>query len=273
MRALHRPLHGPLTLGLALAVALLAATGEGTRAASFQVSPTRFEFPLDRRFTNYFSVTNNSSAVLRLRITTAFLEADARGGLVERAGSPHDLAPWLVLNPRRFTLEPSARRVVRFSVRPPAELPPGEYRTVVFFEELPPRPEDGGAEGTAVQIQILTRLGVTIYGRVGDPAPQPRLEAPQAEIGAAALDVSATLHNAGTAHATVGIVATLLGAGGSEQGRTEQRITVQREQRRPVALRLARPPAGDYVVRVEGTLGEQTVFSVDLPVTVEPDSR
>ena len=271
------PRRGPVRL-LLLVVALGLAgwwpsVVPAAWGAAFQVSPTRFEFSLERRFTDYFTVTNNSGELLRLRVTTAFLAEDDAGTLREREGHPHDLAPWLVLNPRRITLGPAEKRVVRFSVRPPAGLSPGEYRTVVFFEELPPRPEEPERDGAGFRIQILTRLGVTIYGRVGNPRADPRLEAPTVAVQADALLVKGVLFNAGAAHATLDLVATLLGEGDAEVNRAEQRLTLQREQRHAFAFTLPRPPAGTYRLRLRGLVDKQPVLDVERTVTVEPSTR
>jgi P pilus assembly chaperone PapD len=274
-RMARRP--GRAALLAACAAALLAALalpGGGTaRAASFQVSPTRFEFSLERRFTNFFTVTNNADKPLRLRISAAYLDADAKGALVERTGAPYDMAPWLVLNPRRITLAPSEKRVVRFSVRPPAGLAPGEYRTVVLFEELPPRPGEVTQQGMGVHIEILTRLGVTIYGTVGTPGTDPVVERPAATVAADGVHFHATARNAGTGHTTLDLQATLLAADGSAAGQATERLVVQREQERPVAFTIARPAPGAYRLQVRVREGERMVFQAELPVTVGAATR
>ena len=61
-------------------------------AASFQVSPTRFEFPLDKRYTEFFTVTNTASDPVRLRIYPKFVTFDADNKLLEGVQSPHDLS-------------------------------------------------------------------------------------------------------------------------------------------------------------------------------------
>jgi P pilus assembly chaperone PapD len=269
--------HAPMTtlrsiaarlVGAAAVLAALAADAPQARATAFQVSPTRFEFSLERRFTNFFTVTNNSGEELRLRVSTAFLELGPEGKLQEKGRQPLDLTPWIVLNPRRITLGPSEKRVVRFTVRPPAGLAAGEYRTVVLFEELPPRPGEHPQESTGFRVQILTRLGVTIYGSIGQAAPDPRLEQPAVTVEPAGVRLKAVLRNAGNAHAALQVVATLLAADGSEQGQASQHLTVQREQEAPFELTLPRPAPGSYRLRVVGRAESATVFERELPLTV-----
>ncbi|HKJ00264.1 MAG TPA: hypothetical protein VKB51_17460 [bacterium] len=252
----------------ALIAALIAGLGTPARAASFQVSPTRFEFSLERRFTNFFTVTNHSGQTLRLRVTTAFLEADDKGELKERQGSPYDMAPWIVLNPRRINLAPAEKRVVRFSIRPPAGLEPGEYRTVVFFEELPPRPGEVPQQGAGVRIQVLTRLGVTIYGSIGDARPDPHLDVPTVTVAADAVSLTTAAWNSGNARATLDLNATLVAADGSEQGHAEQRVVLQRGQQRDLSLKLPRPEPGTYRLRVHAHTEKGVLFETELPVTV-----
>lgn len=248
------------------------AWGLPAQAASFQVSPTRFVFPLEERFTNYFTVTNNSPDFLRVRVTTAFLDTAADGGLVPVEHSPYDLGAWIVINPRRLSMGPSEKRVVRFSVRPPAGLAPGEYRTVVFFEELPPRPGERAGDAASARLQILTRIGVTIYGQVGEAAPQLRLDAPELAVEAQQVRFAAMLHNAGSGHATVDIAAAIRDGTGAERASLRTRVTVQRAQKRPLELRLERPAPGDYILRVTGTMDERTAFETELPFAVKDAS-
>lgn len=262
-----------LLRGLVAACALWLLWSAAAGAASFQVSPTRFEFSLERRFTDFFNVTNNSGDALRLRITTAFIDFDPGGKLIERKDSPYDIAPWIVLNPRRITLAPGEKRVVRFTIRPPDGLKEGEYRTVVFFEEQPLRPEERKAEGTGFQISLLTRLGVTIYGRVGASAPDLTLEQPSALLEPQQVLLKGVLRNAGTAHSTFDVLATLLRADGTEQGRAQERLTLQRGQRRALELKLARPGPGAYTVKVQGRVEDKTVFAAEVPLTVPPTSQ
>ena len=266
-----KPLRSTIR-GIAAAGALWLLWSAAAGAASFQVSPTRFEFTLERRFTDFFNVTNNSGDALRLRITTAFIDIDPGGKLIERKDNPYDIAPWIVLNPRRITLAPGEKRVVRFTIRPPAGLKEGEYRTVVFFEEQPQRPEERKAEGTGFQVSLLTRLGVTIYGRLGAATPELTLEQPSALLEPQQVLLKGIVRNAGTAHSTFDVLATLLRADGTEQGRAQERLTLQREQGRALELKLARPGPGAYTVKVQGRVEDKTVFEAEVPLTVPPTS-
>lgn len=262
---------GPLATLVALAL-LCAGTA---LAASFQVSPTRFEFPLERRFTNFFTVTNNSGAPLRLRVVTSFVEIDAEGKMSELQNQPLDLAPWVVFNPRRVTLLAGEKRVVRFTVRPPEQLPTGEFRTVVFFEELPERPDEQAAASaeSGFRIKLLTRVGITLYGQVGPLAAEIALRDPTVVVSQETLDVSALLTNAGNAHAQIAVTAELLGGADTVPAPAEERLTLQRTQQRRIRLQLQRPPPGTYRVRLTAASAERTWHQQELPVTIEPPAK
>jgi P pilus assembly chaperone PapD len=263
------------TIGAAAVLALALLLPCRGFAAALQVSPTRFEFSLERRFTNYFTVTNNSSEALRIRVITAFVELDADGKMREVTQQPLDLGPWMVFNPRRMTLRPGEKRVVRFSVRAPEHLPGGEYRTVVFFEELPERPDEAAAPNAeiGIHVKLLTRLGITVYGRVGTLAPDVQLREHAVAVHADALELTTLLANAGNAHATFTVKAELLDASGAVQSSTEERLTLQRDQQRRLALRLPRPAAGGYRLHLSAASAEHPWFQTELPVTLEPPPR
>lgn len=88
--------------------------------------------------------------------------------------------------PRRVTLLPGQPQAVRISVRPPADLPDGEYRVHMSFRAIPTPAAPGTASGgtspaaTGVSIQLTPIYGITIpvFVRKG------RLEA-KASIGGA----------------------------------------------------------------------------------------
>ena len=136
---------------LVLAASLVCLVGSllpPVHAASFRISPARYEFDLDGRYTDSFTITNTTDQTLRLRIYANFVAYDDSGNPQEVERHPFSLVPWLVIYPRRVSLAPLQKRVVRFTVRAPEDLAPGEYRGVVFFEELPGPPQESGANGT-----------------------------------------------------------------------------------------------------------------------------
>ena len=112
------PVLGQRGMARIAAVALLAtllalATAPQAWAIAFQVSPTRFEFSLKKRFTNFFTLTNNSEETLRVRVYPKFLEIGDGDKIIEKVGHPHDLSTWLVFNPRLVTIRPGRKRTTK----------------------------------------------------------------------------------------------------------------------------------------------------------------
>lgn len=255
---------------LALMSALVPALVLG---ASFQVSPTRFEFKLDKRFTDSFTVTNNSEKQLRIRVFTGFLDVDDKNRLVPVKQHPLDLSKYVVLNPRKFSLRPGQKRVVRFSVRrPPATFGPGEYRVVVFFAELPgfsgqtpatKTPAKGGVG--SLRIELLTRLGITLYGMKGKPKQEAALEQAKVSLKPDRILVEGRAVNKGNVRIPMVLYAQLIDQQGKALHSGQSKIVVQRQQWRGFQLLLPRPPRGRYRVDLTGSFEKTIFFKTSLP--------
>lgn len=267
-------------------IALLAfgtVYGSGTtqwaQAASFQISPSRFEFSLERRFTDFFIVTNNSDRALRLRVYPMFMHRDGTGKLVELQGHPYDMSPWLVLNPRLVRLQPGDRRIVRFSVRPPAELDEGEYRTVVLFEELPgaptrsqPSPQES-QQGLQLRLQLLTRLGVSIYGLKGERRNNVAFVRGKTTIESDRASFTGYFTNRGNAHVLLSIKARLVSEDDAVVHEAETLLILQRERERPWQLVTQIPPPGTYYLHITGSHRDSILieesFRIDFKIPTE----
>ena len=242
-------------------------------SASFQVSPTRFEFSLNKRFTDSFTVTNNSEKRLRIRVFTSFLDVDDSNKLVPVKNHQLDLSKYVVINPRKFVLRPGQKRVVRFSVRrPPASLAPGEYRVVVFFTELPtfsgkkapsPKSSTQGGLGT-VRIELLTRLGITMYGMKGKPNLKAVLERAKVSLESDRVVVEGRAINKGNVRIPMTLKATLVDLTGKSFESGLSRIVVQRQQWREFRVIIPRPPRGQYRIQLSGSSGKNVLFQSSL---------
>lgn len=262
--------RGAAALALA-AVALAGALPAG--AASFRVSPTRFTFSLDERFTEFFTVTNTAGEPVRIRIYPRFVKLDERNRMTEVEGHPYDLSRYVVINPRRISLRPEQRRVIRFSVRPPPHPEPGEYRTVIFFEELPPPPAErqpAREEGEQVELQLrlLTRLGVPLYGMAGERRVDARYAGGEARVEPDAVVFEGTLVNQGNAHLPLDVELRMVDANRTEVAAHQGRIVVQRGQRLIWSHRLPRPGPGRYVVLFTATNEDLQVVEATYTVDV-----
>lgn len=250
--------------------------------ASFQVSPTRFEFKLNKRFTDSFTVTNNSEKRLRIRVFTSFLDVDDSNKLVPVKNHQLDLSKYVVLNPRKFGLGPGQKRVVRFSVRrPPKSLPPGEYRVVIFFTELPTfsgkkarvqKPSTEGGLGN-VRIELLTRLGITLYGMKGTPKHKAILERAKVSLESKQVVVEGRAVNKGNIRILMTLKATIVDLTGKPLETGQRKIVVQRQQWRGFRLMLPRPPRGKYRIDLTGSSGKTVFFKSSLPFDTSASSQ
>lgn len=251
---------------------LITLMGSSAFAASFGISPTRFEFSLAKRFTNFFTITNNSEQTVRVRVYPKFIEIGDGDKVIEKVGHPHDLSRWMVFNPRLVTVRPGRKRTVRFSVRPPKDLAEGEYRAVVFFEELPGKTASPFREKTqgslALQLKLLTRLGVSLYGMVGDRRTKIVVGKESKVVGEKLLTVLTPIENEGNFRAQLKIRAALYDEGGKKIHEKENTIILQREQKRNWVFETARPRPGRYLFVAQVTNKGEKVVTVSVPIEV-----
>jgi hypothetical protein len=73
--------------------------------------------------------------------------------------------PYLQFSPRELVIPPNVTRNVRISTLLPSNLPDGEYRAVVFLEDLKER---GVKPGSNNQISIITRVASIFFVSKGN---------------------------------------------------------------------------------------------------------
>lgn len=112
------------------------------------------------------NVVNNTNEPFRARVYVEPFTYETEDGFQVLETDTDDLSPYLQFSPRELEVEPNTTRRVRFVSRFPPSLPEGEYRAVIFTENLV---ETLDSNGTAVTLK--TRVGSTVYIRHGDVAP------------------------------------------------------------------------------------------------------
>jgi len=101
-------------------------------------------------------VSNTAKRPMTYRVDLINLRKDAQGKLVESTQAlPDDrfAAEFVRFSPRQFTLEPGETQAIRLSLRKPATLAPGEYRSYLRVTELPPDEQTTGP----IRIEMLMR--------------------------------------------------------------------------------------------------------------------
>lgn len=153
----------------ALALAMLcgfclALSAESALAAAraLMLNPVRVIFT-DRQRTMEVHVANPSQETVTYAIGIVTMRKDAHGQLREvtdETEAERQVRSMIRYAPRRATIEPGKRQVVKLMVNKPADLPAGEYQTRLKLSPLPaasaPSPSAEAARGgTALNLEIL----------------------------------------------------------------------------------------------------------------------
>ena len=150
-----------------LAVACLMFTALSTGLQAIEIVPGEFVYKLNALgLTQDVTFYNRKDRPERIKISFKPYQKDSEDKY---------LGKWGTIFPKIITVGPKDQKTVKFSLEPPAGLPKGEYRAVLFMEELEQKalnPEGKVVlkEGsTNSQINMLINLGVIVYGYSGDP--------------------------------------------------------------------------------------------------------
>ena len=136
--------------------------------AQVSISPLVIEEEAKRgQAQGVINVGNNTNETFRARVyAEPFTYSRDAGFQTLRNGEQTDLTPYLQFSPRELNVPAGVERRIRFIVRLPPSLPEGEYRAVVFTENLKESINNNGNS-----IALATRIGVTLYVRKGDLSP------------------------------------------------------------------------------------------------------
>ena len=157
--------------------------------ANILVAPHRFIFRIDQRNTQVVEITNTSNTTKRLKVYP---------GKPPEMKEELYLGEWLVLYPPILTLRPGQKRAVRFSVRAPDDLKAGEYRSLLYFEELPQ--QNSNSNSGKIDFQLLTKLGINLYGRYGQLNFDGKFKNRQVQVTGDELSITGKFVNQGNAH-------------------------------------------------------------------------
>lgn len=187
--------------------------------ASFNVTPNRFIFNIDQPTTEVLEITNNSNSPQRIRVYP---------GMADGQAEEHYLGEWLVIHPPVFTIEPGDTRGVRFSVRPPDDLADGEYRSLLYIEELALE-DDIAEEQEGVDFQLLTKLGINLYGKYGDIDYDGELTEVEVDNTETGLEASGNFINQSNAHLRMEAVMRVIDNQGEIVKEDNMRFVVHRD--------------------------------------------
>lgn len=134
--------------------------------AQVSISPLVVEVQAKRgQGQGLITVGNSSNEAFRARVYAEAFTYNRETGFEVLTSSPNDLRPYLQFSPTELVVPPGVERRVRFIVRFPPSQPEGEYRAIVFTQNLK---EISSSDGSGNKIGITARIGVAIYTRIGD---------------------------------------------------------------------------------------------------------
>lgn len=116
------------------------------------VAPGIFDISLNRPTTEEVIVINNSKEVVKVKVYS---------GTEKSIKENENLGQWLRVYPRMMTLKPKGERRIKFTVRIPKSAKDGEYKGILYIEEIPTV-----IKGTST-LTLAGRHGLTVYGFKG----------------------------------------------------------------------------------------------------------
>lgn len=193
---------------------------------------------------------------IEVQLIYGFPRGDGEGGVqvfLEEA-PPADApscAGWIKAYPRRLTLGPGEKQIVRLLAKPPAALPDGEYwsRVVVSSQAAPEPQELEGRDGVQVGLSLGTRTIISLNYRKGPMSTGVEVSELHGWIEPEALHLDMALARRGTAAWLGRLDLVLLDGAGREVQHWDQALAVYEPLRRRLELPFeAEPQPGHYTL-------------------------
>lgn len=165
---------------------------------SFAISPPRFELTAKpgERVRQTIEITNASASPAGLLIRTAdwvFRRDDTVVFLDDL--QPDSCRPWVAIERRELMVAPRQPYRFRFEVAPPPGQAPVECKFAILMEG-----KDSSFAGESRAVPLGARVGVIVYVKVGEVAPELSVQAARVEVRNGAPVALIDVKNSGTAH-------------------------------------------------------------------------
>lgn len=157
-------------------------------AADLTMTPQRVVFDSDQRSATVH-VINTSDARKAYDITWSQQRMRPDGALMATESLAGAASSFLVLSPRRLSLEPGGSQTIRLSARRPAALPPGEYRSHLQLTPLPDAGDGGGPSdrGLSARLKVRLSFSMPVIVRHGGGTTEVALKAQKLDLDSGAL--------------------------------------------------------------------------------------
>lgn len=172
-------------------IILLAFTSFWVQA-NLIIHPIRVQFSPGMRSTEV-TLLNDSQKTNTYRLEWQERKAKVGGGYTEVSEAEIKSLPiassMVRFTPRQVTLKPGERQTVKLSLRRPARLADGEYRSHLMFKALPPpsslaQPDEQTA-GLTMRLNLVTSFAIPVVVQQGNANPQVSMSTAQIRYNAA----------------------------------------------------------------------------------------
>lgn len=155
------------TIFSCIALSLISSISLGVSSANameITVTPPRFELDMNAKKSrsNSIKITNLSDKPVEMKAYVRNWVMDENNRLKDAPSNEQSLDQWVVFTPSRFTIPPRGTQSVRFAIRPKVKPSGGEYRAVIYLEEVASKVHE------SEKIETIGRVGVVLYGYAGD---------------------------------------------------------------------------------------------------------
>lgn len=246
-------------LAAVLAAFALAAPGlAGAQGFAAFLSPSRFDLTLEpgksRREVLEFHHVGTVAGKYRVSTNDWDFQPDYSVKFREEL-APGSCRPWVAIERRTLTIPPNGKYRFRFEVSVPPGTPARECRFALMVEGEEP----ANVEGGNLNVPVSGRVGVIVYVKVGDAAPDLVVKpAGVRDIRGARLPVLAVANN-GNAHGRLDGFLTGKDAAGNEFEMAPESLPVMPGMDRVIAIRPVteegrKLPDIRYPMTIKGTL-------------------
>jgi hypothetical protein len=152
-------------LGASISLFSLISQPQSAAAQSFSVSPivTIRDMKNGQAKATIF-ITNNGKETMRFRVYAEDFDYDRSRGFVSITKHPQSAVAYIQFAPQELVIPPGVTRNVRVGTTIPSNLPNGEYRAVIFLEDLQERQV---LTGSGSRVQVTARMASLFYFNKG----------------------------------------------------------------------------------------------------------
>ena len=177
---------------------VLVALGPALGQAPITIgaSPSKFDLEIGAKPVNdALRVFNFGSEPARIDVTVSPWTLDEASEIQLLPPEEQSLDQWMIINPVSFEVAPGSFQTIRFSIRPKVEPTPGEHRAMIFMTQQPAEAPPGRAT-----VRVVGRLGVAVYGYVGEVRRTGRIHEVRVEADSERPHAAFDISSIGTAH-------------------------------------------------------------------------